>query len=101
MKMNISTISKKSVKYHQESYAMMVRTIQLEWVFSKRVTKNTGYAFAGVEQLLRENFLPYLFFRKSKYLQSIVGILSTFPAKKSGLGLQKPVTLADEKYLSL
>ena len=41
-----------------------------------------------------------LFFGKSKSLTPLTGILSTMPVKKAGLGLQNPVTSADEKYLS-
>ena len=62
--------------------------------------EKNGYAFAGVENFLWENFLPGLFFRKFKSLPSITGTLSTTPANKSFLGLQNLVTSADEKPLS-
>ena len=65
------------------------------------LTKNTGYAFVGVEKILQETFLPCFFFVKSKSLPSIVGTLSMVLVKKSGLGLQNSVTSADEKPLSL
>ena len=44
--------------------------------------------------------LPRLFFGKSKPLPSIVGTLVMMTVKKSGLGIQYLVTLADEKFLS-
>ena len=67
-------------------------TIQLEWIFLKWLTKYTGYAFAGVDKIFQEIFLPCLFFVKSKSLPPIVGILITMLVKKYGLGLQYPVT---------
>ena len=62
-------------------------------IFGTRDEK--GYAFAGVEKLPQDTFLPCLFFRKSKYLLPIVGTLIMIPFKKSILGLQNPVTSAN------
>ena len=42
---NIHIISKTMGKYPQESYAMLVRAIQSEWVFLQYVTDNTGDVF--------------------------------------------------------
>ena len=44
---------------------------------------------------------PRIFFGKPKYLPPIVGTLSTTTVKKSGLGIQEPLTSANNKYLSL
>ena len=49
-------------EYPQVSYAVVVCLVQLEWIFLERVKKDTGYTFAGVDKLLWETFLPYLFF---------------------------------------
>ena len=65
------------------------------------LTKDTGYAFVGVEKLLQETFLTCLFFGKLKSLPPIVGTLSTIPVKKFGLSLQDPVTPANQKYLRM
>ena len=78
----------------------MVRAVQLEWIFLQRVTWDTGYAFAGVEKMIRETFLPRLFFRKTKTLSPVVGALSTIPFNKFELGILNPVTSTQEKYLS-
>ena len=51
--------------------------------------------------MLQENFLPCLFFVKSKSHSPIVGTLSKMTVKKSGLGLLNPMTSAKGKYLSL
>ena len=50
--------------------------------------------------MIRETFLPRLFFRKTKTLSPVVGSLSTIPVIKSGLGLLNPVSSAQENYLS-
>ena len=63
--------------------------------------ENTGDVFAGAGKHLQETFLSCLFFKKSKSFSSFIGTLSTITANKSGLGLQNPVTSANEKYLSL
>ena len=44
---------------------------------------------------------PCLLFGKSKTLPTVVGNPSTFPVKKSGMGLQIPVTSAADKYKGL
>ena len=64
---NIGTIRKTVEKYPQESYAVVARTIQSEWIFMQHVTWETGDASAGVEKILREIFLPRLLFRKKKH----------------------------------
>ena len=65
------------------------------------MTKDRGHAFAGVEKLLQETFLPRLFFVKSKSLPPIVVTLSIIPVNKYVLGLQEPVSSSNKKYLSL
>ena len=97
---NISTISKTAGKYSQESYAAVVRTIQSEWIFLQRVTWDTGDVFAGVEKIIQGNFLPRLFFGKTKTLAPILGYLNIIPVNKSGLGILNPVNSAHDKYLS-
>ena len=74
-----------------ENYAAVVPGIQSEWIFLQCATKNMGDAFAGVENMIRETFLPYLFLRKPKSLSPIVGTQSTMPVNKSGLGLLNPM----------
>ena len=44
--------------------SMVVLAIKSEWIFLQLVTKNAGDAFAGVENMIRENFLPRLLFGK-------------------------------------
>ena len=58
-----------------------------------------GDAFAGVEKMILEIFLPHLLFRKTKTLSPIVGALSKITVKESGLGLLNTVMSAQEKYL--
>ena len=52
-------------------------------------------------KVLWGTIFPCLIFGKSNTLPTIVGTLSTFPVKKSGLGLQNPVASATDKYISL
>ena len=60
-----------------------------------------GGVFAGVDKMIRETFLPHIFFGNTKTLSPIVGALSTMLINKSGSGLLNPVTSANDKYLSL
>ena len=50
---NISTISKTTGKYTQESYVAVVHSIQPKWIFLQRVTWYIGDAFTGVEKMIR------------------------------------------------
>ena len=97
---NICEITKTAKKYPQESYDTLVYTIQLECIFSKRIKKYTWYAFAGVEKIIRETFLPFLLLGKSKYIPPIVVTLSTMAVKKSRLALQYSVPSPNKKYPS-
>ena len=65
------------------------------------MTRYTGQTFLGLEKVLREMFLPRIFFGKSKPPPPIVGSLSTFPTKKSGMGLQNHVMSEKDKCTSL
>ena len=49
---NICTISETMGKYPQESYAALVRAIQLDWIFLQCVTNNMGDVFSGVETMI-------------------------------------------------
>ena len=49
--------------------------------------------------MIRETFLPRLFFGKTKTFSPVLGVLSIMPVKKSVLGLLNPVTSAQKKYL--
>ena len=89
---NICAVTKTAWKYLQESYAAVVRDIQSERIFLQRVMKDMGQAFAVMEKILWETFLLRLFFGKPKTFPAIVGTLSTFPVKKTRLGINKPVT---------
>ena len=84
---DIRLLSKTADTYTQDIFDAVVCTVQLEWIFLKRVTKDMVQAFTGLEKVLWETFLPCIFFLKIKTLPPIVGALSKFPIKKSGLGL--------------
>ena len=56
---NIFTLRKTAGKYTKESYAMVVRLIQSEWIFPQRFANNTGDAFSGVANMIQEIFLPH------------------------------------------
>ena len=62
--------------------------------------KNRGYESTGMEKILQETFFPLLFFGKSKSLPPTIVTVSAIPVKKSGLGLQNRVMLANEKFPS-
>ena len=57
---NITRKSKTARKYNQESYAAVVRVIQMGWIFLQFITKNTGDKFMGMEKLLQIKILPRL-----------------------------------------
>ena len=97
---NIKTIRKTVGKYPQESYTAVVREIQSEMIFIQHVTWDTRDVFTGAEKMIQENFLPYIFFRKTKSLSPIVITLSTMLIKMNGLGLLNTVTSVKKKYLS-
>ena len=58
----IFTIRITTRKYPHESYAVVVRVIKSEWIFLHYVANNTGGGFVVVDKIIREIFLPCLFF---------------------------------------
>ena len=65
-----------------------------------RVTWDTWDAFAGVEKIIQETFLPRIFFGNTKTLFPVIGYLSTMSVNKYVMVLLNPLTSAQEKYLS-
>ena len=63
------------------------------------VTWDTGDAFTGVGEIIRETFLLLILFEKAKTLSLIMLYLSKMPVKKSRLGILNMVTPAQEKNL--
>ena len=53
-----------------------------------------------MEKIIRETFLPRIFFGKTKNLSPVLGALSTMLVRKARLLLLNPVMSAQEKYLS-
>ena len=66
----------------------------------QQVTRDTGFAFTGIKKILRETFLPRLFFGNTPPLPLAVGTLITMLVRKSGLGLQNTVASAHKKIES-
>ena len=95
------TVTKMAVKYNQESYAVVVCSIQPKCIFLQRVIEYMGHMFAGMEKLTQEILLTCIFYEKSKSLPSVLGTLSTMPVNKYGLFLKYLVTSANNKYHSL
>ena len=64
----------------------------------KQTFKKIFYLFRK-NTMIRETFLPHLFFIKKKSLPPIVGDLSTTTIEKYRLGIMNLVTPEKEKYL--
>ena len=77
------------------------KTIQSEWIFLQRITWDTGGSFAGVEKIIRETFLPRLFFGKTKTLSPVIGALSMMPVNKSRLGPPESSDVISVEVLNL
>ena len=96
---NICMIRETAGKYPQENYAMVVRAIQSEYIFLQRVKKKHKICIIRSGEASPGNVLPCFFFGKLKYLPPIIVTLGTVQVKKSGPGLQNPVTSDYEKFL--
>ena len=57
-------------KYPQYSYAAVSPAVQAEWIFLKRVMKDTEQLFTGIEKVLLEKNLPCLFYGKQSILET-------------------------------
>ena len=65
--------------------------VQSEWICLQCVKKYETKAFAALGKVLRETFLPRLFFGESKNLPPSVGALSMFLVNKDIMGLHNPM----------
>ena len=59
---DICVLRKMSNKCPQESYAAVAHVVQLEWIFLQCMTKEIAKDFTGLGKVLRETFLPCIFF---------------------------------------
>ena len=64
---NIHMISKTVVKYLQEIYSAVVYAIQPDWIFLQHITDNTIYEFAGVENMIWEDFVSREYQRQKRF----------------------------------
>ena len=69
--------------------------------FLQLLKKNIVQALEELGKVMQETFLLLIFFGRSTNLPPVVGSLSMLSIKKSGLVLQNPVTIAEDKYNSL
>jgi hypothetical protein len=88
----LSTIAK---RYPQTAYAGLTKSLQSEWMYLQRVVPCTAGDFQGIEDALRESFLPALF--GDPDTDQLRG-LSQLPVKQSGLGIPDPVAQASECF---
>ena len=63
--------------------------------------KRYGIGIVGPEKVLQEKHLPCIFFGKYKTVPPIVGYLSTFAVKTSGIRLHNTMTSEKCEYKSL
>ena len=56
----ICSLRKMEEKYPQESYSMVARSVQLDWIFLQHVMKNMGQALMRIETFMQEKILPRL-----------------------------------------
>jgi hypothetical protein len=83
--------------FPQAAYSGLQKSLQQEWQFVQRVTKNIGPEFESVEQALSETFLPTLFgddYGDDDPRRDI----SCLPVKWAGLAIPNPTSAADANY---
>jgi hypothetical protein len=83
--------------YPQAAYAGLQKSLQQEWQFAQRVTKNIGPEFESVELALSKAFLPTLFgddYGDDDPRRNI----SCLPVKWAGLAIPNPTSVADANY---
>ena len=56
----ICSLRKMEEKYPQESYSMVARSVQLDWIFLQHVMKNMGQALMRIETFMQEKFASSL-----------------------------------------
>ena len=83
--------------FPQAAYAGLQKSLQQEWQFVQRVTKNVGPEFEAVELALSGTFLPTLFgddYGDDDPRRNI----SCLPVKWAGLAIPNPTSAADANY---
>jgi hypothetical protein len=81
----------------QTAYAGLQKSLQQEWQYLQRVTKDVSEHFAPIEAAISDKFLPALFGEPTlddNYRRRV----STLPVKHAGLALPDPTKSADSNY---
>jgi hypothetical protein len=83
-------------KYPQVAYAGLQKSLQQEWQFLQRVTKNLAEEFGAIEEAIQEKFLPALF--GDDITNDVPQRIACLPVKKAGLAIPNPTETADTNW---
>jgi hypothetical protein len=87
----VHELSKVARRYPQTAYAGLSKSLQAEWQYLQRVTPNIDQAFAPLEMVIAETFLPALLdstVAEVAQLRSLIAL----PVRFGGLGIPDPTT---------
>jgi len=83
--------------YPQAAYAGLQKSLQQEWQFVQRVTRDVGSHFNPIVKALHGSFLPALF-GDNLPEHDPIHTLAGLPVKQAGLALPHPRTSAAQNY---
>ena len=91
----VKKLAKLAEKLPQAVFVALTKSLQCEWQYVQRVTKDCGADFKPVEEAIASSLLPSLLQEK---VSPVDRLLYGLPVKFGGLGVADPTTTADAAF---
>ena len=93
----VQKLAKVATRFPQTAFAGLSKSLQSEWTYVTRVTREVGPQFQPVEDAIQQQFLPAVFGQSEAALASKRRLFQS-SVRHGGLGLPNPATAADGNY---
>ena len=84
-------------RYPQTAYAGLVKSLQCEWQFVQRVTRDAAQLFTPIEEAIKSHFLPALIGQEGAVDGDLRALLC-LSTRRAGIGVYDPVATATPGY---
>ena len=95
---SVKILARISHRHPQAAYAGFTFVLQNEWEYAARVVPGIGPHLAGIEDAIRQHFLPSLFRAPVEWFTSETRARLAHSVKRAGIGIRNPTDSAIYNY---
>jgi hypothetical protein len=92
---NVEKLASIAVSQPQAAFAALTKSLQCEWAYCQRVTRDCGELFSPLEEALKKVFLPAV---TGFEVTEDDRTLFSLPARMGGLGIRNPTLTASKAF---